>query len=48
MVLNLNVESSMLVCQTLENGISYFRKLHEEKEKAISVQIMLDKYFSTK
>jgi nickel-dependent lactate racemase len=45
---NLNVERSMLVRWTLENGISCYRKLYEEKKKAAAVETMHDKYFSTK
>jgi hypothetical protein len=43
-----NVERSMLVRRTLENGISCYRKMHEEKKKATSVQTTFDKYFSRK
>jgi hypothetical protein len=48
MELDPNVERSMLVRRTLENGISCYRKMHEEKKKASSVQTTLDKYFSIK
>jgi hypothetical protein len=41
-----NVERSMLVRRTLENGISCYRKLYEDKKKATPVQTTLDKYFS--
>jgi hypothetical protein len=47
MDLDLNVERSMLVRRALENGISCYRKLYEEK-KAGCLQTMLDKYFSRK
>jgi hypothetical protein len=43
-----NVERSMLVRRTLENGISCYRKVYEEKKKATSVQTALDKYFPRK
>jgi hypothetical protein len=43
-----NVKRSMLVRQTLENGISCYRKMYEEKKKATSVQTTLDNYFSRK
>jgi hypothetical protein len=43
-----NVERSMLVGRTLENGISCYRKVYEVKKKATSVQTKLDKYFSRK
>jgi hypothetical protein len=46
MHLDPNVERSMLVRRTLENGISCYRKRYEEKKQAISVQTTLDKYFS--
>jgi hypothetical protein len=36
------------VRRTLKNGISCYRKMHEEKKKATSVQTTLDKYFSKK
>jgi hypothetical protein len=42
------VERSMQVRRTLKNGISCYRKMYEEKKKATSVQMMLDKYFSRK
>jgi hypothetical protein len=48
MDLDPNVEKSMLVHRTLENGISYYRKMYEEKKKATSVQTTLDKYSSRK
>jgi hypothetical protein len=48
MDLDLNVERSMLVRRTLENGISCCRKMYEERKKATSVQMMLDRYFSRK
>jgi hypothetical protein len=48
MDLDPNVERSMLVRPTLENGISCYRKMYEEKKNATSVQMMLDKYFSRK
>jgi hypothetical protein len=48
MDLDLNLERSMLVCQTLENGISCYHKMYEEKKKGTSVQMTLDKYFSRK
>jgi hypothetical protein len=38
----------LTVRRTLENGISCYRKLYEEKKKATSVQTTLDKYFSRK
>jgi hypothetical protein len=34
--------------RTLENGISCYRKIYEEKKKATSVQTTLNKYFSRK
>jgi hypothetical protein len=43
-----NVERSMLVRRTIENGISCYRKIYEEKKKATFVQTTLDKYFSRK
>jgi hypothetical protein len=46
MDLDPNVERSLLVRRTLENGISCYRKTYEEKKKATSVQTTLDKYFS--
>jgi hypothetical protein len=48
MDLDRNVERSMLVRRTLENGISCYCKMCEEKKKATSVQTTLDKYFSRK
>jgi hypothetical protein len=48
MDLDPNVETSMLVHRTLENGISCYRKMYEEKKKATSVQTTLEKYFSGK
>jgi hypothetical protein len=38
----------LTVRRTLENGISCYRKMYEEKKKATSVQTTLDKYFSRK
>jgi hypothetical protein len=38
----------LTVRRTLENEISCYRKMHEEKKKATSVQTTLDKYFSRK
>jgi hypothetical protein len=43
-----NVERSVLVRRTLENGISCYRKMSGEKKKATSVQTTLDKCFSRK
>jgi hypothetical protein len=43
-----NMDRSMLVRRTLENGTSCYRKLYVEKQKAISVQTTFDKYFSRK
>jgi hypothetical protein len=43
-----NVERSMLICRTLENGIRCYRKIYEEKKKVISLQTTLEKYFSRK
>jgi hypothetical protein len=43
-----NVERSIPVRRTLENGNSCSRKMYEEKKKATSVQTTLDKYFSRK
>jgi hypothetical protein len=40
--------AKLTVRQTLENGISCYRKMYEEKKKATSVQMTLDKYFSRK
>jgi hypothetical protein len=48
MDLDPNMERSMLVRRTLENGISCARKMYEEKKKATSVQTTRDKYFSRK
>jgi hypothetical protein len=48
MDLDLNVERSMLVRWTLENVISCYHKMYEEKKKATSVPTTLDKYFSRK
>jgi hypothetical protein len=48
MDLDPNVERSMPVRRTLENGISRYRKIYEEKKKVTSVQTTLDKYFSRK
>jgi hypothetical protein len=48
MDLDPNVERSMPVRRTLENGISCYRKMYEDKKKAISVQTTIDKYFSRK
>jgi hypothetical protein len=48
MSLEPNVERSMLVRRTVENGISCYRKMYEEKKKATSVQTTLDKYLSRK
>jgi hypothetical protein len=48
MDLDPNVERSMLVRRTLENGISCYCKMYEEKKKATSLQTTLDKYFSRK
>jgi hypothetical protein len=39
---------NLTVRRTLENGISCFRKMYEEKKKATSVQTKLDRYFSRK
>jgi hypothetical protein len=38
-----NVERSVLVRRTLENGISCYHKMYEEEKKATSVQTALDK-----
>jgi hypothetical protein len=46
--LDINVERSMLVRRTPENGISCYRKMYEEKKKATSVQTTLDKHSSRK
>jgi hypothetical protein len=48
MGLNPNVERSMLVRRTLENGISCYRKMCKEEKKATSVQTTFGKYFSRK
>jgi hypothetical protein len=48
MDLDPNVERSVLVCRTLENGTSCYRKMYEEKNKATSVQTTVDKYISRK
>jgi hypothetical protein len=48
MDLDPNLERSMLVCRTIENGISCCRKLYELKKKAAPLQMTLDKYFSRK
>jgi hypothetical protein len=48
MDLDPNVERSMPVRRTLENGISCYRKMYEEKKKATSVQTTIDKYYSRK
>jgi hypothetical protein len=48
MDLDLNVERSMPVRRTLENGISCYRKMYEEKKKATSVETTIDRYFSRK
>jgi hypothetical protein len=48
MGLDPNVERSMLICRTLENGIRCYRKMYEEKKKATSVQTTLENYFSRK
>jgi hypothetical protein len=38
----------LTVRRTLENGISCYRKMYEEKKKATYVQTTIDKYFSRK
>jgi hypothetical protein len=38
----------LTVRRTVENGISCYRKMYEEKKNATSVQTTLDKYFSRK
>jgi hypothetical protein len=38
----------LTVRRTVENGISCYRKMYEEKRKVTSVQTTLDKYFSRK
>jgi hypothetical protein len=43
-----DMDSSMLVRRTLENGISCYRKLYVEKQKDTSVQTTINKYFSRK
>jgi hypothetical protein len=48
MDLDPNVDRSMLVRRTLENGISCYCKLYEENKKATSALKTLDKYFSRK
>jgi hypothetical protein len=48
MDLDPNLERSMLVRRTLENRISCYRKMYEEKKKATSVQTTLEKNFSRK
>jgi hypothetical protein len=48
MNLDPNVERSMVVRRTLENGISCYRKMYGEKKKATSVQTTLGKYYSRK
>jgi hypothetical protein len=48
MDLDPNLETSMLVCRTIQNGISCYRKLYEQKKKVAPVQMTLDKYFSRK
>jgi hypothetical protein len=48
MDLDLNVERSMLIRRTPENGISCYRKMYDEKKKAPTFQPTLDKYFSRK
>jgi hypothetical protein len=48
MDLDPNVETSMLVRRTPQNGISCYRKTYEEKKMATSVETTLDKYFSRK
>jgi hypothetical protein len=48
MDLDPNVERNMLVRRTLENGISCYRKMYEEKKKATSLKTTLDNYFSRK
>jgi hypothetical protein len=45
MALEPKVERRMLVHRTLENLISCYRKMYEDKKKATSVQATLDKYF---
>lgn len=48
MDLDPNMERSMLVRRTIENGMSCYRKLYEQKKKATSVQTTVDKYFCRK
>jgi hypothetical protein len=48
MDLDPNAERRMLVRRTLENWISCYRKMYEEKKEATSVQTTFDKYFSRK
>jgi hypothetical protein len=43
-----NVERSTLVRRTLENGISCYRKMYEEKKEGYICQTTLEKYFSRK
>jgi hypothetical protein len=43
-----NAERSILVPRTLENWISCYRKMYEEKKKATPFQTTLDKYVSRK
>jgi hypothetical protein len=38
----------LTVRRTLENGISCYRKMYEEKKKATSVQMTLENYFPRK
>jgi hypothetical protein len=45
MDLDPNVERSMPVRRTLQNGTSCYRKMYEEKKEATSVQTTIDKYF---
>jgi hypothetical protein len=40
-----DVERSMLLRRTLENGFSHYRKLYEEK-KVTYIQTTIDKYVS--
>jgi hypothetical protein len=48
MNLDPNVKRSMLFRRTLANGIICYHKLYESKNKATSVETVLDKYFSRK
>jgi hypothetical protein len=48
MDLDPNVERSVLVRRSPENGISCYRKMYEEKKEATTFQTTLDKYFSRK